>query len=243
MFQFPGFASCPYVFRTRYRPKTVGFPIRKSTDQSLFAAPRGLSQRTTSFIACACQGIHQMPLSHLITLICNTHSDSRSQNPEAGRNKALTPPRFRILDSGFRFLQSEALPLRIRPEVIETNPTATRSCHRPSKWFEGEPGAIKKVVPESLKASGRSPLHDVYDLARPDTRRETIVFNKGRRRPAEPIDRPSRHRNTQPARCHRRPWWSQTGSNRRPPACKAGALPTELWPPRETEARDLKPET
>src|SRR5882757_3073331 len=24
-------------------------------------------------------------------------------------------------------------------------------------------------------------------------------------------------------------WWSQTGSNRRPPACKAGALPTELW--------------
>jgi hypothetical protein len=29
-----------------------------------------------------------------------------------------------------------------------------------------------------------------------------------------------------------REWWSQTGSNRRPPACKAGALPTELWPRR-----------
>ena len=26
--------------------------------------------------------------------------------------------------------------------------------------------------------------------------------------------------------------WSQPGSNRRPPACKAGALPTELWPRR-----------
>ena len=26
-------------------------------------------------------------------------------------------------------------------------------------------------------------------------------------------------------------WWRQTGSNRRPPACKAGALPTELCPP------------
>ena len=25
-------------------------------------------------------------------------------------------------------------------------------------------------------------------------------------------------------------WWSQTGSNRRPPECKSGALPTELWP-------------
>jgi hypothetical protein len=28
--------------------------------------------------------------------------------------------------------------------------------------------------------------------------------------------------------------WSQPGSNRRPPACKAGALPTELWPLRGT---------
>ena len=25
-------------------------------------------------------------------------------------------------------------------------------------------------------------------------------------------------------------WWSQAGSNCRPPACKAGALPAELWP-------------
>ena len=25
-------------------------------------------------------------------------------------------------------------------------------------------------------------------------------------------------------------WWSQGGSNSRPPACKAGALPAELWP-------------
>ena len=30
-------------------------------------------------------------------------------------------------------------------------------------------------------------------------------------------------------------WWRMTGSNRRPPACKAGALPAELIP------RDLKP--
>ncbi len=28
-------------------------------------------------------------------------------------------------------------------------------------------------------------------------------------------------------------WWSWTGSNRRPPACKAGALPTELQPRRQ----------
>ena len=30
-------------------------------------------------------------------------------------------------------------------------------------------------------------------------------------------------------------WWSQTGSNRRPHACKARALPTELWPQFQSE--------
>lgn len=43
----------------------VGFPIRKSMDQSLFSAPHGLSQSITSFIASYCQGIHQTPLSRL----------------------------------------------------------------------------------------------------------------------------------------------------------------------------------
>ena len=35
-------------------------------------------------------------------------------------------------------------------------------------------------------------------------------------------------------------WWSQTGSNRRHPACKAGALPAELWPRRLELAAGLK---
>ncbi len=43
----------------------VGFPIRTCPDQSSFAAPRTLSQRTTSFIASQHQGIHR---DTLITL-------------------------------------------------------------------------------------------------------------------------------------------------------------------------------
>jgi hypothetical protein len=35
-------------------------------------------------------------------------------------------------------------------------------------------------------------------------------------------------------------WWSQTGSNRRPPACKAGALPTELWPHFKRDALEAR---
>ena len=41
---------------------SVGFPIRKSPDQSLLAALRGLSQLATSFIAFFRQGIHHAPL-------------------------------------------------------------------------------------------------------------------------------------------------------------------------------------
>jgi hypothetical protein len=37
-------------------------------------------------------------------------------------------------------------------------------------------------------------------------------------------------------------WWRQTGSNRRPPACKAGALPAELCPQtRRAHARRTPP--
>ena len=36
------------------------------------------------------------------------------------------------------------------------------------------------------------------------------------------------------ARWSNRPWWSLSGSNRRPPACKAGALPAELRPRQES---------
>ncbi len=42
-----------------------------------------------------------------------------------------------------------------------------------------------------------------------------------------------------PANPTNREWWSQTGSNRRPPACKAGALPTELWPRCSIHADDF----
>jgi len=62
MFQFPGFASPPYVFRWRY-PIRVGCPIRTPRDQRPLAASPGFSQRATSFIASWRQGIHPMPFS------------------------------------------------------------------------------------------------------------------------------------------------------------------------------------
>ena len=40
--------------------KWIGFPIRKSSDQSFLAAPRSLSQPNTSFVGTFDQGIHRM---------------------------------------------------------------------------------------------------------------------------------------------------------------------------------------
>ena len=57
----------------------MGFPIRKSADQSSFAAPHGLSQRITSFIASQRQGIHRMLLRHLIVLMIDVR-EINSQN-------------------------------------------------------------------------------------------------------------------------------------------------------------------
>ena len=67
----------------------VGFPIRKSADQSFLAAPHGLSQRSTSFLASQRQGIHRTPLRHLIALIINTHH--RDQCSDISHQDELFP--------------------------------------------------------------------------------------------------------------------------------------------------------
>ena len=55
------FSRCrPLSSRGTLLPR--GYPIRRSPDHGLCAAPRGLSQLITSFIACWCQGIHHAPL-------------------------------------------------------------------------------------------------------------------------------------------------------------------------------------
>ena len=79
----------------------MGCPIRKSTDQSLLTAPRGLSQPATSFFASECQGIHQMPFFYFIR---SQKTEDRfekikmiSPNPEEKTNLRSTFPFFPYL--------------------------------------------------------------------------------------------------------------------------------------------------
>ena len=59
MFQFPALASC---YARCHSFRMTGCPIRKSSDQRLFAPSRSLSQLITSFIASESQGIRHAPL-------------------------------------------------------------------------------------------------------------------------------------------------------------------------------------
>ena len=87
-----------------------------------------------------------------------------------------------------------------------------------------------------------------HALTQRSPRRQSFAPEPEQKRMPTPKLRNRRHhacQTTKPARAAERRtitrrivppvWWSQTGSNRRPPACKAGALPTELWPRRMTE--------
>ena len=74
----------------------LGSPIRTSPDHDLFAAPRGLSQLTTSFIAYLRQGIHTHALSSL-TIKFTPHTEQISANLlDSTRPPRLSPPGRRV---------------------------------------------------------------------------------------------------------------------------------------------------
>ena len=209
----------------------MGFPIRKSTDQRVFAPPRSLSQRITSFIACACQGIHQLPLRHLIVLIANAHprnpKDCRFSLALAGLASAQFQRNCRLnrILCGIQF------------DVIGTKRPASRDR------FEG---AVRQT--HHMQGIER-PLRQITNLSAHEVR-TNLLFTMSNRTSGEPRSSPQTfirmtffttsllNTSARSAGSSRtatipsglREWWSRTGSNRRHPACKAGALPAELRP-------------
>ena len=78
MFQFPGFAS---AYSRMPESLPAGCPIRRSTDQGIFAPPRGFSQLITSFFASESLGILHVPFSpFFMTFVFNRfeHHAARS---------------------------------------------------------------------------------------------------------------------------------------------------------------------
>ena len=102
-------------------------------------------------------------------------------------------------------------------------------------------------IASQIPNSDQSPLYDVRNPARPSREgrnvRSDVSRTVYRARVERSLVSPSSPFGLRRARfalrllrgrATRSPkgeaWWSQTGSNRRPHACKARALPAELWP-------------
>ena len=116
--------SAPKLKVLEFRLSKVGFPIRKSVDQSFFAAPHGLSQRSTSFIASQRQGIHRTPLRHLIALIINVHTLGRMHTAQLSR------PRSRWVLRGRTLIRKTSLLRKIEP-IARRSSFANETIHNP----------------------------------------------------------------------------------------------------------------
>ena len=156
-------------------PRGVGCPIRTPTDQRLLAAPRGFSQRATSFLASWCQGIHQMPFSR---------AEPRARQPPPGQPAKGGPARG--------------------PHPTHTPP----------------------LGPAGRRSDARPPSPETHQtLIHPDKDQKTP--GRARARPGHPGDAPPA---APPRGPRERAGWRRSDSNRRPPACKAGALPLSYAP-------------
>jgi hypothetical protein len=170
--------------------EAVGCPIRKSTDQSLLAAPHGLSQRAASFIASQCQGIHQMPFRRLIS----THECATRRRKPTG--ELVHQP----ADASGKDASHDPTDCRLlRDDGPVGSSSVTSSLH------------MSKIPYPPWRISAFSLIG--YLTA------GSLKIIKGHRSSLVPSS-----------------WWRRTGSNRRPHACKARALPTELRPHGEGSA-------
>src|SRR4030095_1682091 len=176
----------------------MGFPIRKSAGRRLLTPHRSLSQRATSFIACVCQGIHQLPLPHA---------------------RESTPPSTILLALHRSRSIGGLVLIQIRPTARGDGSAQLDNqliCECRSNCFDRQPRHRFLDTIHNVKDGGEHP---------PPANRRISCLHSWKK------------------------WWSQSGSKRRPQACKASALPTELWPhwislrehggPRRTRTSDL----
>jgi hypothetical protein len=207
-------------------------------DQRLLAAPHGFSQRATSFIASWCQGIHRTPFScslprgqrsrerypHLAQEPSNPCPAVRQSRPTAHRRTYPHP--------------DAALPMTLREQP-----------HPPDGRTHAHIHSLSRPCARQTAGTWRYHLirSDIQftraDAPNPDSRFKEHTqphpqmppeHNKARldrkpKRSSSCISVPAATTVTS-----RTQWllWRWTVSNRRPPACKAGALPLSYTPRR-----------
>ena len=212
MFQFPRFAPQAYGFSLRW-PARAGrvSPFGHPRITAFLPAPRGFSQAHAPFVASCRLGIHRVRLF------------AWPYNPNRPGRGARAVFDFASL-STFAFLCAGAsarpagLPARHPSAPARTSQTvkdATGAARAP-----GRPTPTRKRTPCACGSPRLPPAVTARSLWPPQPLRPPTGTFRARPFCLAAFPRPG-----PPAR-----WWSQGGSNSRPPACKAGALPAELWP-------------
>jgi hypothetical protein len=153
-----------------------------------------------------------MPLGHLIALIINAHPARQRSRSSVHANGSIG-----------RTLNRKTSLLRIVPtacgqaadESIDKGPRYAGDFRSPGNAVaDARRLRIDRDVVSRSMLGAILPLHDVrYRACRIKPGGSMTVAHDVLLRTSLKLG-----------------WWSQTESNRRPPACKAGALPTELWP-------------
>ena len=202
MFQFPGFASVTYGFSAGYRLRG-GFP------HSEICGSKGA--RPSPQLIAACHVLHRLsvprhPPDALKRLI------SASSTREAPRTEASTLP------------GTHSIHRRLSPQPEPPlDPSSTSRSEKLLRSKTERSFRLRILFTMSNIRDRRSGLPQALRLAIPFL----LTFQLSALSIRWPIA--SLLEATLPS-SHNRSWWRRTGSNRRPHACKARALPTELQP-------------
>ncbi len=184
----------------------------------MLASPRGFSQLATSFFAYLRQGIHTHALSSL-TIKLTPKPQSLVLFVHVFASAPLLFHRLQACATADSNLLLCTAPLRSFPEG-----NALSSLYSARQIFNCQ---------RSMKFSVFSCQFSVNELLETDNCKLTTSFLVGLGRlelPTSPLSGVrSNHLSYRPKLIQN--WWSWSGSNRRPPECKSGALPAELQPP------------
>jgi hypothetical protein len=126
-------------------------PFRHPRIKACLAAPRGLSQLATSFIASNCQGVHRLPLLRL----CGTHSIHLSRSTRRKPQLTiLTPTPDAVKGRGQIAQRRLYLPRTAPSRKTATGPRTSVPCHA-SGDRRGNPAASKAHARRSSSAKPR----------------------------------------------------------------------------------------
>ena len=227
MFHFPGFAFDPYVFRAKYLHEITGNPKPRPRFRG---RNLGVPVIEGGFPHSEISG--SKPIRGSPKLIAAYHVLHRLLAPRHPPNALKTLDRSHRrcapLGRGFRSLAGPDLEWDRRLLKRPASHWFDDGCgqHPPVTNNQSQPVVARPIPRKDPQKIEQCPYSQCQIATRFPPGGPASLEN-AKRKFADKTRAQNHLSSTRQGK-----WWSQTGSNRRPHACKARALPTELWPQR-----------